>query len=164
MSLRARLTIWSVLLMAVIVGVVSAVDLAQEIDHQFQADLDRAKLYEKAAVDAVTRIVNSHRRIPIRLALESDPDLSGELLNVMTASQSLNEVAVCDLQGIILAHSESKRAGTMFPAYPDFQKLVDGTLREKAQVLFAGSQKKYYRLSQPLGVQGQPEIYVRVAV
>jgi len=39
MSLRAQLTLWCVLVMALIVGVVSAVDLAQEITHQFESTL-----------------------------------------------------------------------------------------------------------------------------
>ena len=45
MSLRVQLTLWSVLVMAVIVGAVSAVDLAQEVSHQFDSTLERADYY-----------------------------------------------------------------------------------------------------------------------
>jgi signal transduction histidine kinase len=163
MSLRARLTILLVLLVAVIVGVVSAVDLAQEVNHQFQADFDRATLYKRDAVKAVTRTVNRYPRLTIGQALATDPDLPVDLLKVVTESQSLNEVAVCDLQGVILADSEPTRIGKIFPAYPDFQRLVEGTLKEKLRVLFADYRKDYH-LAQGLGAGGKPEIYVKVVV
>lgn len=166
MSLRARLTILLVLLVAVIVGVVSAVDLAQEVNHQFQADFGRATLYKKEAVDVVTGTLNldRNRRIPIRDALANDPDISPNLLKVVTDSQSpLNEVAVCDLQNVVLADSDPSQVNKIFPSYPDFQRLVEGKLKEKLRVLFA-DYRKNYQLAQGLGAEEKPEIYVRVVV
>ena len=47
MSLRVQLTLWSVLVMTVIVGVVTAVDLVQEVKHQFDSTLERADFYHR---------------------------------------------------------------------------------------------------------------------
>jgi hypothetical protein len=45
MSLRGRLTVWSVLLMAAIVGVIGAVDLGNEVQAQFEGSLDGSSMF-----------------------------------------------------------------------------------------------------------------------
>ncbi len=163
MSLRAQLTLWCVLVMALIVGVVSAVDLAQEITHQFESTLERADYFKGTAAAVVTRALNLDRTVPIREALQKNSELSGDLREIMAASKSLLEVAVCDPKGEILADSEPSRAGIPFPLYPDFRPLVKGNIIEKLRVLFGDTQK--YQLVQGLGVPGQePSMYVRVVI
>ncbi|PYT28358.1 MAG: hypothetical protein DMG57_15095 [Acidobacteria bacterium] len=163
MSLRAQLTLWCVLVMALIVGVVSAVDLAQEITHQFESTLERADYFKGTAAGVVTRALNSFRTVPIREALQKTPGLSGDLREIMAASKSLLEVAVCDPNGEVLADSEPSRVGIMFLPYPDFRPLVKGNMIEKMRVLFGDTQK--YQLVQGLGVPGQePSMYVRVVI
>src|SRR5947209_9339464 len=126
MSLRAQLTLWSVAVMAAIVGIVSAVDLAQEVTHQFDSTLERSNYFKGAAVDVVGRTLNRDRTVPTREALKHASDLSGELLAIMTASKSLLEIAVCDPSGEILVDSEPSSVGAKFQAYPEFQPLVKG--------------------------------------
>ena len=163
MSLRAQLTLWCVLVMALIVGVVSAVDLAQEVTHQFESTLERADYFKGTAAAVVTRALNQHREVPIREALQQNTELSGDLREIMAASKSLLEVAVCDPKGEVLVDSEPSRVGIMFPAYPDFRPLVKGSMIEKLRVLFGDTQK--YQLVQGLGVPGQePSMYVRVVI
>lgn len=165
MSLRARLTIWSTLMMAVIVSAVAALDLGQEIQHQFATTKGRADYFKGAAVGVVNRILNrqSNLSLSIRDALQHDPNLPGDLLDLMSASKVLLEVAVCNPQGEILADSEPKRVGVQFPPYPNFDPLVEGSLWHKLSVLFGES--GYYQLAQGLGVVGQPpDVYVRVVV
>src|SRR5215813_9091609 len=163
MSLRVQLTLWSVLVMAVIVGAVSAVDLAQEVSHQFDSTLDRAEYYMGAAINAVKNTVNRNPAIAIPDALQTDSDLSNQLLSAMTSSKSLLEIAVCDPQGTILVDIPG-RAGTKFPPYPDFHELVKASLIQKMHVLLRDSQAKY-QLSQGLAALNQPPaIYVRVVV
>src|SRR5579872_2619445 len=154
MGLRAQPTLWSVLVMAVIVGIVSIVDLAQEVKHQFDATLERSAYFEGAAVNAVSRALNREpsRAVPIPQALKADPDLSGELLTIMTASKSLLEIAVTDPQNIILIDSEPGQVGRKFASYPDFGPLVKSSLMDKMRVLLSESQN--YQLSQALGVGG----------
>src|SRR5947199_7177185 len=164
MSLRAQLTLWSVLVMAVIVGIVSVVDLAQEINHQFKSTLDRAEYFNSAAVDVVMRAVNRDRTVAIPVALQRDKDeLAAELLAMMTASKSLLEIAVCDLQDKILIDSEPSRVGIKFSGYDDFRPLASGSLIDKLRVLVGDSPR--YQLTQALAVQGQPpSMFVRVVI
>ncbi len=163
MSLRVQLTLWSVLVMAVIVGAVSAVDLAQEVSHQFDSTLERADYYMGAAINAVKNTVNRNPAIPIQEALQKDTDLSNQLLAAMTSSKSLLEIAVCDPQDMILVDIPG-RAGAKFPSYPDFRPLVKGSLIREMRVLLGDSQAKY-QLSQGLGALNQPPaIYVRVVI
>ena len=163
MSLRVQLTLWSVLVMGLIVGVVAAVDLVQEVKHQFDATLDRAEFYKVHAVDLVQSRANRDRTLPVQEALRRDPNLSRELLNLITASKSLYEIAVCDPQEVILSDSDPDQVGKKFPSYLDFERLVKGGVIEKTRVLLSNSPSKY-QLSQGLGVANKPEIYVRVVV
>src|SRR5882724_2058354 len=163
MSLRVQLTLWSVLVMAIIVGAVSAVDLAQEVSHQFDSTLERADYYMGAAINAVKNTVNRNPAIQIHDALQTDSELSNQLLAALTSSKSLLEIAVCDPQDMILVDIPG-RAGIKFPAYPDFRPLVKGSFVQKMRVLLGDSQAKY-QLSQGLGALNQPPaIYVKVVV
>jgi signal transduction histidine kinase len=165
MNLRAQLTLWSVLVMAVIVGAVTAVDLAQEVKLQFESALERADYTMGVAVNEVKQTVNRNPTIAIPDALQSDRDLANELLAAMSTSKSLYEIAVCDPQGVILVDSVPTPPGTRFPDLPDFEPLVHkGSLIDKMRViLLAGAQK--YQRSQGLGVPNQPiAIYVRIVV
>src|SRR5579863_10483264 len=163
MSLRVQLTLWSVLVMGLIVGVVAAVDLVQEVKHQFDATLERAEFYKVHAVALVQSEANRDRTVPVQDALRRDPDLSRELLNLMTASKSLFEIAVCDPQDVILSDSDPGQVNAKFPSYPDFDRLVKGGITQKTRVLLSNSPEKY-QLSEVLGVKDKPEIYVRVVV
>jgi len=163
MSLRVQLTLWSVLVMAIIVGAVSAVDLAQEVSHQFDSTLERADYYMGAAINAVKNTVNRNPAIQIHDALQTDSELSNQLLAALTSSKSLLEIAVCDPQDMILVDIPG-RAGIKFPAYPDFRPLVKGSFVQKMRVLLGDSQAKY-QLSQGLGALNQPTAtYVKVVV
>jgi hypothetical protein len=163
MSLRVQLTLWSVLVMTLIVGVVTAVDLVQEVRHQFDSTLDRANFYIDHAADLVQSKANRDRTVPVQVALRRDPDLSRELLNLMTASKSLYEIAVCDSQEVILSDSDPEQINKKCPSYPDFERLVKGGVIEKTRVWLKNLPQKY-QLSKGLGVGSKPEIYVRVVV
>jgi len=163
MSLRIQLTLWSVLVMTLIVGVVTAVDLLQEVRHQFDSTLDRANFYIDHAADLVQSKANRDRTVPVQVALRRDQDLSRELLNLMTASKSLYEIAVCDSQEVILSDSDPEQINKKCPSYPDFERLVKGGVIEKTSVWLKNLPQKY-QLSKGLGVGNKPEIYVRVVV
>src|ERR1017187_1594287 len=108
MTLKTRLTLGSVLLATLIAGAISAVDLANVMHLDFDATLDRAQLMKNVAAELVREALNRQRSVPLRDALR-DPELSGALVNILTASRIL-EVAVVDLGGEILADSDQGRA------------------------------------------------------
>jgi len=163
MSLRVQLTLWSVLVMTLIVAVVSVVDLIQEVKHQFDATQDRAEFYQTHVVNLVQTKANQDRTVPVQDALRHDPDLSHQLLNLMTASKSLYEIAVCDAHDVILSDSDPDQVNKKCPSYEDFARLVNASVIKKTSVLLKNSPRKY-QLSKGLGVGDKPEIYVRVVV
>src|SRR5579862_4316262 len=165
MHLRAQLTLWSVLVMAIIVGTVTVFDLAQEINNQFTFTLKLADNSKQVAEDDVNRALERNRAASIAEALRLDTQLSNELLKTMSTSKTLLEIAVCDPQGFILADSESNRIGLKFPPLPDFQELVrHSSLVQKIHVLTGAEQR--YQLSEGLAVSGlgTTAMYVRVVV
>src|SRR5215469_11079652 len=164
MNLRAQLTLWSVLVMAVIVGIVSAVDLAQEIRNQFEFTLERADNSKSAAEESVKRTLNRDRTVKVGDALKRDVDLSSELVTIMSKSNALLEIAVCDPQEVILTDSDPTKIGTRFPRLPKFEPLVEGSLLDKMRVLLGSSAPKY-QLYEALAEPGKPPAaYVRVVV
>ena len=165
MHLRAQLTLWSVLVMAIIVGTVTLLDLAQEINNQFTFTLKAADYSKQVAEDAVNRALDRNRKAPVDQALKLDPQLSNELLKTMSTSKTLLEIAVCDPQGVILADSESNRIGSKFQLLPDFVDLVKyRSLIRKIKVL--GGAQQRYQLSEEVSVSGSDRtaMYIRVVV
>ena len=165
MSLRGRLTLWSVLLMALIVGVIGVVDLGNEVQAQFDSSLDHAELLRKVVANLVVQTLERQRTAPLREALR-DPNLSSELVDVLTASRTLLEIAVCDRNNEILADSDPGRLGKTFENYADFGPLVTNTtwwgkLQDRCSPTSATTSSSS-RCRQPAG--GQTLLYVRVVV
>ncbi len=179
MPLRAHLTLWLVLVMAVIVAAVGAFDLAQEINNQFQFTKERAENCRERAEEAANRALARNPTEPsIPNALRQDAQLPNELSKIMTAKNSpVIEIAVCNPQGIIVADTAPTSVGTKFPPYPEFGPLVEGSLKQKIKILagIAAKQVKFltrfaamhkYQLSEGLAQVGQqtPAVYFRVVV
>ena len=163
MTLKTRLTLGSVLLATLIAGVISAVDLANVMHLEFDATLERAQSMKNVAAELVREALNRQRSVPLRDALR-DPELSGALVNILTASRIL-EVAVVDPGGEILADSDQGRAVSTARKYPDFEALVKKTSWYGKAGLLASRGTPYYQLEQVLGTpEGQPLLYVRVIV
>ncbi|HWB86376.1 MAG TPA: ATP-binding protein [Bryobacteraceae bacterium] len=163
MTLQAKLTLGSVLVATLIVSLISAVDLANDMELQFDATLERADLLSRVATRMVRQTLNRQRSVPLREALR-DPDLSNDLVDIMTASHALLEVAVVNPNNEILADSDPNRLGITSQPYPDFKPLVErADWREKLRVLLA--ENKYYQLQQSLGTpEGVTLLYVRVII
>lgn len=161
MNTQARLTLSSVLVMTAIVAIISVLDLGYEMDAQFQETLEHAELLKRVASNNVVETLNRDRQRPWRETLR-DPSLQRGLIDIMSASHALLEIAVCDKNGKILLDSEPKSEGKIFPHYEAFEPIARKTnWLEKVKIL---SQQTSYQLEQPLGPPGQPELYVRVVV
>jgi signal transduction histidine kinase len=164
MTLQAKLTLGSVVLASLMVGVVSAVDLANEMQGQFESTLERADTLKVVATNMVSQSLNRQRTLPLREALR-DPDLHGLLVSLMAESHAILEVAVVDPHNEILLDSDPARLGVTSPAYPDFRPLVvSGSWSEKLGLLLR-PESRYYQLEQPIGTpEGKPLLYVRTII
>src|SRR5580704_10508091 len=163
MNLQAKLTLGAVLLETLIVGAISAVDLGNAMEIEFEAARKPADVVRLVAGDYVAQTLNRMRDKPLREALR-DPSLSLWLNNVMTASEGLFEIAVVDPHNEILADTDPSRLGVFEPPYPDFQTLVAETWFEKVNLL-ASRKNSFYQMEKPLGTTaGETLVTVRVVV
>src|ERR1700674_3702119 len=164
MTLQAKLTLGSVVLASLMVGVVSAVDLANEMQGQFESTLERADTLKVVATNMVSQSLNRQRTLPLREALR-DPDLHGLLVSLMAESHAILEVAVVDPHNEILLDSDPARLGVTSPAYPDFRpRVVSSSWSEKLGLLLR-PESRYYQLEQPIGTpERKPLLYVRTII
>ena len=162
MNLQARLTLYYVLLAVVMVGVISAVDLAHDVELQFDLTLERAESLRALTTDMVELTLNRQRTKPLEEVVR-DPDLAVMLADTMLASQAILEIAVVSPQGVILADSVPDHEGERLPPYADLRPVVSGT--NWYQKLWRLGDTHYYQLEQALGPRdGPPLVYVRVIV
>ncbi|MBM3776210.1 MAG: hypothetical protein FJW37_13765, partial [Acidobacteria bacterium] len=165
MTLRRRLTIWSVVVMALLVGATSALDLAHNMQREFEEALERAELLMRVSVDMVLRSLDREPHLPIREALARDARLGPALVDTLTASHALVEIAICDRNHQILVGSDPARVGSRFVPYPNFRPLAtrSGPLRQFRVLL---NPEQSYQLEESLGTQDQNSVmlYVRVVI
>lgn len=166
MTLKAKLTLGSVLLATYIVGLISAVDLGNIMEIQFDSTLDRAELLKSQATEAVTEAVNRQRNIPMHEAVR-DSALTEKLRRLVTASKAILEIALVEPDSNeILGDTLPNRLGNIAVTQnPDFHHLVKETgWLAKVRVLMR-SDVQYYQLQNSLGATAdKPLLYVRVIV
>lgn len=150
MNLQAKLTLLYVLLAVIMVGTISAVDILNNMQQQFESTLAQAETLNLVAVNFVTKTLNSQRTTPLREALR-DPVLASDLLSLL-GKNAILEIAVTDPTTYeILADSSPDRIGEKAGPYPDFRTLVkEQSWYEKWKVLRA-SQDLSYLLERKLG-------------
>jgi len=150
MNLQAKLTLWYVILAVVIVGSISGVDFANNIQQQFESTLSRADTLKLVAAKFVSKTLNSQRTKSLRDALR-DPVLQNDLLDLL-GKNAILEIAVVDPKtNEVLADSIPERLGEKAGPYPDFRELVNrAPWYEKWQVL-RESDQQVYQLEQALG-------------
>src|SRR3954463_2536064 len=149
MNLQAKLTLGYVLLAVMIVSIISVIDLATNMQQQFEATLERADVLNPVATKFVKQTLNSNLTVPLRAALR-DKTLAGDLLDLLTKSRAILEIAVVDPKNEVLADSDPARIGQTSGPYPDFRDLVTRAgLFEKARVLMPHA-PEYYQLEKAL--------------
>jgi signal transduction histidine kinase len=168
MTRRIRLTLISVCLVALLTGTISAYYLKTEIDKRFLSALQRAESMKNLAADSVARSLDRSPSIPIPDALASDQDLAGRLSKIMTFSDSLIEITICDSRNrVLLSTDPSRRRDDLFPRdYGDYRALATrAAILEKIRVLRDEGTPRFYQLSGALGPEGQsPVLFVRVVI
>jgi signal transduction histidine kinase len=168
MSLQAKLTLGFVMLATLMVGLISIVDLGNNMQQQFQSTLERAGQLQLIAAKFVSNTLNSpaSRTLSLRDALR-DRQLATDLLDLLTNAHAILEIAVVDpSNNEVLAASLPNRVGEKPPPYPDFRRLVHGAGWYEKLRLLTTKDAQYYQLQQSLGdVQGQKTLlYLRVIV
>ena len=160
MTLQAKLTLGTVLLVTIVVAFISAVDLLGIMQNEFEHTLQRARFVQAVAIDDVKQALNRPQAPPFPDALQT-PDLFHRLHSIMSSSPVIDEVAVVSPDGRILADSFADREGESCPRYPDLTHLVNQPgWFDKLRVLL-GRNAGNLQIEQELG---PPQLYVRVIV
>ena len=165
MTLQTKLTLGSVVLATVMVGLVSAVELGNEVQRQFAETLERATAQRTLALNLVTQSINRQRNLQIEDALR-DPELQDNLVSIIANSHAILEIAVLNPQNKILLDSDMDRVGATSPPFPDFRPIVtDAGVYRKLQVLSEPG-THYYQLPElKLGPNpNEPQVLVRVVI
>ena len=163
MTLQAKLTLGSVVLASLMVAVVSAVDLANQMQREFESTLERANNLKGVAASMVKQSLNRQRNKSLREALR-DPDLQNLLVDVMSASHAIVEIAVVDPNNEIFLDSDPRQLGNFLQSLPDFEPLVNSrSWNEHLRVLLR-KEKRNYQLEQQIGTAGTPLLYVRTII
>ena len=160
MTLQAKLTLGTVLLVTIVVALISAVDLGDIMQNEFEHTLQRANVVQLVATDDVKQALNRPQALPFPGALQT-PELFDRLRSVMAASPEIFEVAVVNQDGKILADSFADRQGETCPSYPDLAPLVNQAgWFDKLRVLL-GRDASNLQVEKKLG---PPPLFVRVIV
>jgi signal transduction histidine kinase len=160
MTLQAKLTLGTVLLVTIVVALISAVDLVDIMQNEFEHTLQRANVVQLVATDDVKQALNRPQALPFPGALQT-PELFDRLRSVMASSPEIVEVAVVNQDGKILADSFADRQGEACPSYPDLAPLVNQAgWFDKLRVLL-GRDATNLQVEKALG---PPPLFVRVIV
>src|ERR1022692_1869697 len=160
MTLQAKLTRGTVLLVTIVVALISAVDLGHIMRNEFEHTLQRADVVQLVATDDVKQALNRPQALPFPGALQT-PELFDRLRSVMAASPAIFEVAVVNQDGKILADSLADRQAEPCPSYPDLAPLVNQAgWFDKLRVLL-GRDASNLQVEKKLG---PPPLFVRVIV
>jgi signal transduction histidine kinase len=163
MTLQAKLTLGSVLLATLIVGLISTVDLRNVMQLEFEFTLERAEMVKKLATAEVKDARNRQLNVPLREAVR-DRQLADKLLRLLTSSRAIIEIAmVSPDEKEILASTVQNRIGSANPP-PDFAPLVNraGWFEQLSVLMRRDAQS--YKVQEALGAGGVTLLYVRVII
>src|ERR1035441_7383127 len=85
MTLQAKLTLGTVLLVTIVLALISAVDLGDIMQNEFEHTLQLARVVQALATDSVKQALNGPQALPFPGALQT-PELFDRLRSVMAAS------------------------------------------------------------------------------
>ena len=166
MTLRAKLTLGSVVLASLMVGLVAVVDFQNVVQQQFETTLERANSLQAVATTYVRLSLDRQRTLPVPEALR-DRALADFLLNITGTSGAILEIAVLDPHSfMILADSDQNRIGAKSPPYPDFTPVVTSyNWYQKLQALLQRHTQYYQVPESKLGPSSQDLVaLVRVVI
>ncbi len=162
MTIQARLTLSSILVMATVIAVISVLNLANQIQNEFKNTYERANVVKTLASGLVLDTLDHDRQRGWREALRN-PSLQRGLIGIVTASSALVEIAVCDTNNTVILDTDPKRQSGTCPNYPSADLvLTEASWLNKLKMLNVKAQ--LYQLEQALGPGGKAELYVRIVV
>lgn len=125
MSLQARLTLWAVLLVALIVGVAAALNLLSVVNRELDTTAHDTELIRRFADEWILRSIEFDPAATPQEAVEKEaPHFSDEFEPVMATLKPLVEIAICGPAGRVVGDSFPARIGRPCPQLPDWNASV----------------------------------------
>ncbi len=119
--------------MALIVTWVSAFDMSDEITRQFDVTLRRSESIRQLVVSGVRRSLNP--KLSAAASVQNNETLIAEINELFAEYSVLQEIAVCDRSGVILADTNIRRVGQVAPEIEDFKTVVNAGVWQKLLLL-----------------------------
>ncbi len=175
MSLRARLRTFIILLVAVVVGVLSVINVRDAIETRLNDALYLATSNAEVVESFLIPLVNekASRRIPQPQTLdemkrvwtqivELDADLALFLQRMTGGARYIVEVVITGEDNRILAASLPSRQGQKLDLPPELAEFTSRTLTDRINEIV--SPNRDYRVTRELGLQGQDDAILAVHV
>ena len=175
MSLRARLRTFIILLVAVVVGVLSVINVRDAIETRLNDALYLATSNAEVVESFLIPLVNekASRRIPQPQTLEEmkrvwtqivelDADLALFLQRMTGGARYIVEVVITGEDNRILAASLPSRQGQKLDLPPELAQFTSRTLTDRINEIV--SPNRDYRVTRELGLQGQDDPILAVHV
>jgi len=175
MSLRARLRTFIILLVAVVVGVLSVINVRDAIETRLSDALYIAESNAQVVESFLIPLVNEEaaRRIPQPETLdemtrvwvqivELDADLALFLQRMTGGARYIVEIVVTGEDDRILAASLPSRQGQKLELPPELNEFTARTVWERVNEIILPN--KDYRVTRELGLQGEEDPILRVHV
>ena len=175
MSLRARLRTFIILLVAVVVGVLSVINVRDAIETRLSDALYLATSNAEVVESFLIPLVNekASRRIPQPETLdemkrvwtqivELDTDLALFLQRMTGGARYIVEIVITGEDNRILAASLPSRQGQKLELPPELTEFTSRTLTDRVNEIVAPNRD--YRVTRELGLQGQDDPILAVHV
>ena len=175
MSLRARLRTFIILLVAVVVGVLSVINVRDAIETRLSDALYLATSNAQFVESFLVPLVNekASHRIPQPETLdemkrvwaqivELDADLALFLQRMTGGARYIVEIVITGEDNRILAASLPSRQGQKLDLPPELTEFTSRSVTERVNEI--ASQNKDYRVTRELGLQGQDDPILAVHV
>ena len=94
--------------------------------------------------------------------LATDPGLNSLLQSVIGYAPTIYDVAIVDVEGRALLHTDSDKIGKPIPARDDFAPVRDGDIRQQLKVVYGGA--RVYEIRIPLERDGKPFGAIRIGI
>jgi signal transduction histidine kinase len=175
MSLRVRLVLLTVTLVALVAVALSALHLNTLVNTLSEDALDRSDLAKKEVmfflVDHINEI-DQHSsdydssggpKALLYTIISSDRDIA-RTLRTMALAPSIVEINVAGEDGRILASSSERRVAAMLPQLRDFSQWSKGSAMSRMLDLMREREGADYEVVTRLGIQGQSESILSIQV
>ena len=95
-------------------------------------------------------------------ALQTDPGLNTLLQSIVGYSPTISDVAITDVTGRAIVHTDPSAIGTQLESREDFQNLYSGSFRRQLEVVYG--EPRVYDVHLPIQREGQPFGDIRVGI